>query len=253
VPAPFRVLGYRTPKELKGADPDEPEATLEALLSAKGFARAGGDVARYGRRLALVLARLAAWDSWRGVERVYLGGGIASRAVLEAARAPVDLRLLPGHAGLLGGAHLMPDPAPFVAIDLGGTNVRVARIEAGGIVTGTLHEERHAGAGHTRESLIDRIAELARPHRLRVCLGCPGTLDGTGRIVEGAKNMPGDWSAPEFHLRQALEARIGRDVAIFNDAVVHGAAAWPDLGGVAEWGVLTLGTGLGNARFSRIC
>jgi hypothetical protein len=35
-----------------------------------------------------------------------------------------------------------------------------------------------------------------------------------------------------------------------NDAVVQGLSELPHLKDYAHWGVLTIGTGLGNARFS---
>lgn len=36
-----------------------------------------------------------------------------------------------------------------------------------------------------------------------------------------------------------------------NDAVVQGLSELPRMREVARWGVATIGTGLGNARFSR--
>jgi hypothetical protein len=35
-----------------------------------------------------------------------------------------------------------------------------------------------------------------------------------------------------------------------NDAVVQGLSEVPNMQDVARWGVLTIGTGLGNARFT---
>jgi hypothetical protein len=37
---------------------------------------------------------------------------------------------------------------------------------------------------------------------------------------------------------------------LHNDAVVQGLSEIPFMQDVAHWGILTIGTGLGNARFS---
>jgi hypothetical protein len=39
-------------------------------------------------------------------------------------------------------------------------------------------------------------------------------------------------------------------VLVHNDAVVQGLSQIPFIGDVARWGVLTIGTGLGNASFA---
>ena len=39
-------------------------------------------------------------------------------------------------------------------------------------------------------------------------------------------------------------------VVMHNDAVVQGLSEVPAMQDVARWGVLTIGTGLGNARFT---
>ena len=39
-------------------------------------------------------------------------------------------------------------------------------------------------------------------------------------------------------------------VVVHNDAVVQGLSELPDMLDVERWGVMTVGTGLGNARFT---
>ena len=41
-------------------------------------------------------------------------------------------------------------------------------------------------------------------------------------------------------------------VVMHNDAVVQGLSEVPRMTDVERWGVLTIGTGLGNARFTNI-
>ena len=47
--------------------------------------------------------------------------------------------------------------------------------------------------------------------------------------------------------------KIGEDdtvIVMHNDAVVQGLSEAPFMSDVEHWGVLTIGTGLGNARFT---
>lgn len=272
---PYRVLGHRRAKSLTGLDPSRPQASLEDLLCGRALGRMGGSaeaLRRYGELLGAAIARICEWSYWRGVERVYLGGGISQgesgRVVLDSAAksAPVELALLPhdpDHAGLLGAAQAAGAHEAFVlAADLGGTNFRVGAVRAPAELR-FFGKTRHAGGNHTRESLITLLAErLSRVHEQaraaalpvagEIVLGCPGQIGEDGSITEGARNLPGTWTAPEFHVAGALARAVrGFRVKVENDAVLQGLSVLPHLGRVREWGVLTLGTGLGNARFSR--
>jgi hypothetical protein len=66
----------------------------------------------------------------------------------------------------------------------------------------------------------------------------------------------GDWEGCGFslpgRLRELLPEIDGHDTAVLvhNDAVVHGLSEAPAMRDVERWGVLTIGTGLGNARFT---
>jgi hypothetical protein len=79
-----------------------------------------------------------------------------------------------------------------------------------------------------------------------------------GHIERGAQNLPGDWQAADFNLartlRDALATSWHRDVCtlMHNDAVIQGLSELPFLGEVERWGIITIGTGLGNARLSRL-
>jgi hypothetical protein len=68
--------------------------------------------------------------------------------------------------------------------------------------------------------------------------------------------LPGKWEGKKFNLPLALLEAIPQildhDTVIImhNDAVVQGLSERPFMDDVEHWGVLTIGTGLGNARFS---
>jgi predicted NBD/HSP70 family sugar kinase len=87
-------------------------------------------------------------------------------------------------------------------------------------------------------------------------IGCPGIITKDGSIDRGAQNLPGNWESSKFHLPAAIHEllpRIGEDdtaIVMHNDAVVQGLSEAPFMHDVKRWGVLTIGTGLGNARFT---
>ena len=87
-------------------------------------------------------------------------------------------------------------------------------------------------------------------------IACPGKIEEDGSIAKGAQNLPGNWESSRFNLPTRLAEAIptigDHEVTILmhNDAVVQGLAEVPSMRDVKRWGVLTIGTGLGNARFT---
>jgi hypothetical protein len=69
------------------------------------------------------------------------------------------------------------------------------------------------------------------------------------------QNLPGNWASKGFHLPTALREAIptigkhDTTVLLHNDAVVQGLSEVPFMQDVKRWGILTIGTGLGNASF----
>jgi predicted NBD/HSP70 family sugar kinase len=87
-------------------------------------------------------------------------------------------------------------------------------------------------------------------------IGCPGLIRNDGSIKSGGQNLPGNWESKHFNLPTRLRELIpeigGHQTVIImhNDAVVQGLSEVPRMKDVRQWGVLTIGTGLGNARFT---
>jgi len=87
-------------------------------------------------------------------------------------------------------------------------------------------------------------------------IACPGVINDDGSIAKGAQNLPGNWESSKFNLPVSLVEAIPQigehDTAILmhNDGVVQGLSEVPFMQDVEHWGVLTIGTGLGNARFT---
>ena len=196
---------------------------------------------------------------------------------------PVELRPIrhhPDEAGLIGAAHLAPawifsGHDSILAADIGGTNMRAGVVELNLRKAADLSRAhvmdfehwRHRDDQPDREQAVDRLGEMlcelaARAekngHKLApfIGIGCPGIIEGDGTIMRGGQNLPGDWEGKDFNLANCLRAALpkidGHDtvVVLHNDAVVQGLSEVPHQTDISRWGVLTIGTGLGNARFS---
>ena len=126
---------------------------------------------------------------------------------------------------------------------------------------------RHGDEKTKRDEAVGRLIDMLKEHialaekeglKLApvVGIGCPGIIREDGSIETGAQNLPGNWESSRFNLsnciRQADSAHRRHEtaVAIHNDAVVQGLSELPSMQDYDRWGVLTIGTGLGNARFT---
>ena len=126
---------------------------------------------------------------------------------------------------------------------------------------------RHADDEPTREAAVKRLVkmlkeliELAESEDLKLApfigIACPGVINADGSIQKGAQNLPGNWESSKFNLPASLVEGIPKigthDTAVLmhNDGVVQGLSELPFMQDVERWGVLTIGTGLGNARFT---
>jgi predicted NBD/HSP70 family sugar kinase len=204
--------------------------------------------------------------------------------ILKADKIKIDLvpiRNEPDEAGLLGAAHLAPAwmfkaHGAILAVDIGGSNIRA------GIVNLNLNKKtdlskacvwkyelwRHADEEDVkREEAIDNLVSMlkrligrAQTEKIKLApfigIGCPGMIEPDGSIDRGAQNLPGNWESSRFNLPARLHEAIpkigGDDTAIVlhNDAVAQGLSETPFMQDVDHWAALTIGTGLGNARFT---
>jgi predicted NBD/HSP70 family sugar kinase len=204
--------------------------------------------------------------------------------ILKAEKVEVDLvaiRHHPDEAALIGATQLAPSwlfkgHDAILAVDIGGTNIRAGVVElnlkssASGADAAVWKFElwRYSDAKKiTREDTVNGLVEMltgliARAKKSGIGLapfigiGCPGRIDDDGSIERGAQNLPGNWESKSFHLpsclREAIPTIAGHDTVVLmhNDAVLQGLSEAPHMQDVERWGVLTIGTGLGNARFT---
>lgn len=234
-------LGSKSTRELSKKQIDALAA--KSAEAAQAVEHASED---YALQLSDVVQRFLKQPTWRGVERVILGGGFHQsefggraiervHALLKAAKVPLELRTLRHHAdegGLIGWVHLAP-PAllqsydAILAVDIGGTNVRC------GIVQTHLHRApdmslaevprrekwAHARDKPRRDELVEGIATMledliahAEKKSIRLApyigVACPGLIVEDGSIAGGTQNLPGNWESTRFHLPRDLCERL---------------------------------------------
>jgi predicted NBD/HSP70 family sugar kinase len=303
----FRAIleRWRKPLRKAGSDPFGKESSedisrkkLDALLTEGDPEAAGvvqGAIEDFAQELALVIRRFLKLKSWRGIERIVVGGGFRATRVgeisigraaviLKSDKVPLDLlpvRHVPDEAGLIGAAHLAPRwmfeaHDAILAVDIGGTNIRAGVVGLNLKKASDLSkafvwkfelwryaDENNVTRGDAVKELIKMLSGLiarADKEGLRLApfigIGCPGLIEADGTISRGAQNLPGNWESKSFNLPHELHEAIptiGEHemlTLLHNDAVVQGLSEAPFMRDVARWGVLTIGTGLGNACFT---
>ena len=192
----------------------------------------------------------------------------------------VPIRFHPDDAGLIGCLHLAPSWIfeaydSILAVDIGGTNIRCGVVEtrwkkAPDLSKATVWKSelwRHADDEPTREGTVKRLVKMLKDLILAadtdglklapfIGIACPGVINEDGSIAKGAQNLPGNWESSKFNLPASLVEAIpmigDHDTAVLmhNDGVAQGLSEVPFMQDVDRWGVLTIGTGLGNARFT---
>jgi predicted NBD/HSP70 family sugar kinase len=221
-----------------------------------------------------------------GLRATRVGERAISRAavILKADKVPIDLVPIshdPTEAGLIGAAYLAPHRIfeandAILAVDIGGTNIRAGVVvlnlrKAPDLFKATVWKFklwRHADEKNPkREDAVEKLTGMlkdliagAGEEGLRLApfigVGCPGIIEADGAIDRGAQNLPDNWESDSFNLPTRLcysIPKIGPHetmVLMHNDAVVQGLSEIPVMQDVRRWGILTIGTGLGNARFT---
>lgn len=220
-----------------------------------------------------------------GISNSRLGELAIARAEIILKAENFKIEMLPIHrhpddAGLMGALYLAPSwifeaHDSILAVDIGGTNIRCGVVEtrrkkAPDLTKACVWKSelwRHADAEPGREEAVKRLVKMLKDliakaenegFKLAPFIGiaCPGVIESDGSIAKGAQNLPGNWESSKFNLPATLVEAIPRigehDAAIVmhNDGVVQGLSEVPFMQDVKRWGVLTIGTGLGNARFT---
>lgn len=194
-----------------------------------------------------ILARYLKEETWKGTERIVVGGGFkdSQAGLMAIARAQIRLKAEglkveivpiahhPDEAGLLGAVHLIPSwmlkgHDAILAVDIGGTNIRA------GVIKLNLDDKpdfskarvwkselwRHADDEPRRTATIEYLVRMietliAKAKKAKLALapvigiGCPGVIAADGSIARGGQNLPGgNWESTHFNLPEALRKAI---------------------------------------------
>lgn len=220
-----------------------------------------------------------------GLRQSRIGELAIGRASVLLKADGIDLDIKPirhhaDHAGLVGCIQLVPSwilsgHDSILAVDIGGSNIRAGIVELrrkksedfSHAEVGQFELWRHSEDQPEREDAVQRLIDMLVDLIKRadkdganlapfIGIGCPGVIRPDGSIERGGQNLPGDWEHKSFNLPEQLRAAIPKIgdhetvVVMHNDAVVQGLSEVPAMKEYEHWGVLTIGTGLGNARFT---
>ena len=204
--------------------------------------------------------------------------------ILKADKMPIELvpvRNDPDEAGLIGAVHLAPKwlfkaHDAILAVDIGGTNIRAGVVELNLKKAADLSkaavwkfelwrhgDEKKVDREDAVKKLVGMLDELIgkakkegsssrRSSASAAPASSPRTAPSTAaRRTCRATGNPANSICPARSTRRI--PKIGDDetaIIMHNDAVVQGLSEAPFMTDVKRWGVLTIGTGLGNARFT---
>ncbi|RXH41629.1 ROK family protein [Bradyrhizobium zhanjiangense] len=220
-----------------------------------------------------------------GFSNSRLGELAIARAEIILKAENFKIEMLPIHqhpddAGLIGALHLAPSwifeaHDSILAVDVGGTNIRCGIVETRRKKAPDLSKAcvwkselwRHADDEPSREEAVKRLGKMLKDLTTKaenegfklapfIGIACPGVIESDGSIAKGAQNLPGNWESSKFNLPAILVEAIPQigehdtTIVMHNDGVVQGLSEVPFMKDVKRWGVLTIGTGLGNARFT---
>ncbi|WP_281255881.1 ROK family protein [Deinococcus hopiensis] len=138
----------------------------------------------------------------------------------------------------------LPAASPLLALDIGGTSMRAARVEGGRI---TERREVRTPRPAAPEAVLRAALDLARPltaGALAVGVACAGAVAGGRVTATAAHTFPGWTGIP---LAARLSEELGLPCSALNDAR---AAAWGEFAagagrGTTEFMFVTVSTGLG--------
>ncbi len=243
---------------------------------------------KMGQNLGRVLERLTNWSYWKNTEEVFIGGGLSEGVsgdiLIREAKSylsknkenSIELKKIhyhPSVAGLIGTTYFLPQKVrgdTILAVDLGGGNLRTGLITSTPNMKETLVHYTNLLNWRTldldKKSLVDLIVQevldclkVGKQLDIKISeyggIAIPALLDDEGFITGKDRNLPGDWTKTDFHMPSIIENKIkerGFKPMKFiaqNDVVCQGLSELPFMQDVKEWGILTVGTGLGNARF----
>ena len=135
-----------------------------------------------------------------------------------------------------------------IGVDLGGTQLRVARIEADGRVAAAERRpaNRAGGPEAVMADMLDMAARLRDGKTAAVGIGIPGSIDAEAGTVLNIPALPGWTTVP---LATRMVAGLGLPCRLENDAKAAALGEWHAGAGQGyrDFVYLTVSTGIGSA------
>ncbi|MEW9807648.1 ROK family protein [Mesorhizobium sp. ZMM04-5] len=136
-------------------------------------------------------------------------------------------------------------PATSIGVDIGGTNIRAARVAADGAILARARTASSADPAVVLDRVEALIAEIDDPSVEGIGIGVPGQVDfRTRKVLSG-----GYVDLSSAPVCERIEARFGRPVVIDNDGnmALVAEARCGAARGRNDAVMLTIGTGIGGA------
>src|ERR1700722_3390363 len=246
------VDDWRARVRQAGDDPfgDTPTAEiskkqLDKVMSQGDAEAAGiiqGAIEEFSQEFAQVIRRFLRLKNWKDVQRIAVGGGLRqsrsgelaigrTAVILKASGLEIELKPISyesDHAGLIGSVQLLPSwilagHDSILAVDIGGSNIRVGIVELNAKKKPDFSEAsvarfelwRHVEDGPAREDAVKRLIEMLLDLIKReandelglapfIGIGFPSVILVDGTIDRGGQNLPGNWEVKSFNLPQLL-------------------------------------------------
>ena len=140
------------------------------------------------------------------------------------------------------------DRASVIGVDLGGTRLRAARIDADGRVLAAERQptDRSGGPDGVMRQIERMVGRLRDDTTLALGIGIPGAIDAPAGLVLNIPALPG-WTAVPLAAR--LEARLNMPCRLENDAKAATLGEWHAGAGrgYRNFVYVTVSTGIGSA------
>lgn len=135
--------------------------------------------------------------------------------------------------------------ASFIGVDLGGTQLRAAAVDAAGAMLDVRRVATDRGGPSAVIGQIDElIGAVRRADTRSVCIGIPCALDGRSGTIPAIPALPGWRDVP---LAAILAERTGLDIILENDAKCATVGEWRRgaARGCRDFVYVTISTGIG--------
>ncbi|MEL4356356.1 MULTISPECIES: ROK family protein [unclassified Luteococcus] len=143
------------------------------------------------------------------------------------------------------------DAGLLVGVDVGGTQVRAARVVAGQVQGLVSHPTpAQAGAAAVIDAIVRAVGEVGPGSRTRVGISSAGVIDPATGTVVAATDLIRGWAGTR--LAEEVSDRLQLPVRVVNDVHGHALGEWHHGAGRGASSMLLVaaGTGLGGALVS---